>query len=119
MDEPRTGQVTGSENWSLSIGDLEERVKRYYKLCEPGEGRWFRCQRSVDNDTECGRKVFFPHGVVAHENHHSIISGNGSLISQNQPDDLVSKESEITDHDATEIEDEIFESISSEFDNLD
>lgn len=118
MGEPRAQQADGSENWSLSIEDLKEQVEEHYKPWEPREERWFRCQRSMDDGTVCGRKVFFPHGVVAHENHHSIISGNGSLITQNQPDDMVSEEDESADHDTSEFEDEIYDSISSEFDDL-
>lgn len=118
MSEPRAQQSAGSENWSLSIGELKKQVEEHYKPWEPGKERWFRCQRSMDDGTVCGRKVFFPHGVVAHENHHSITSGNGPLISQNQSDSLVSEESEVTDHDTSETEDEIYDSISSEFDDL-
>lgn len=119
MTELRTEQVTGSDNWALSIEEIEERVKEYYQPSDPEEERWFRCQRSVDDDTVCGREVFFPHGVVAHENHHSIESGDGPLISQNQPDDPVPEEFEEPDYDPAEVEDQILESIQSEFEDQD
>jgi hypothetical protein len=119
MSELRTEQVTGSDNWDLSVKEIEERVKEYYQPSDPGEERWFQCQRSVDDGTVCGQKVFFPHGVVAHENHHSIESGDGPIISQDQPDDPVSEEFEEPDYDPAEDEEQILESIQSEFKNPD
>lgn len=63
----------------LSHQELEQRVKEDYIPVEPDDGRWFRCQRDVDGKT-CNQLVFFPTGVRAHENHHSIKAGNGPLV---------------------------------------
>lgn len=116
MNESRTEQVAVPGNWDHSVENLNERVEEFYKPWEPGEEKWFRCQRSEDDGTVCGRKCFFPHGVVSHENHHSINSGNGPLISQSQSDDSTSEEPKITNHNTSEVEGEILESIESEFD---
>lgn len=118
MDEPRTEQATSSDNWELSMEEIDERVEEYYKPRKSEEERWFRCQRSVDDGTICGRKVFFPHGVVAHENHHSVKSGNGPLISQNQPDSPVPEKSGEPGHDSPEVDITTIESIQSEFEDM-
>lgn len=117
MDGPQAEQVTGSDNWSLSIEEIRERVEEYYQPSEPGEERWFLCRRSTDNGTVCGQKCFFPHGVIAHENNHSITSGNGPLIRRSENKDRVSEQLEVTDYDIVDPDGEMLESIMSEFDN--
>lgn len=115
MGTPGANQAAVPDSWAISIEGIKQRVEEHYEPWEPGEESWYLCQRSGDNGAICGRKCFFPHGIIAHENHHSIESGNEPLIDQSQPDDGTPSGSDGTTPGDTETDGELLESIQSDF----
>ena len=117
MNNTQSDQTGESEGPILSTEELQQRVEENYISIEPEEERWFRCQREIAGTT-CDTKVFFPTGVRAHENHHSIEAGNGPLIVKNYPSTSESEDTESDDTNPDVADKEVLDEIGSEFNGL-
>lgn len=117
MDDSQIERATVLDSWTLSIEDIQERIETHYEPWDQEQKKWYRCKRN-NNTTVCGQKAFFPHGVVAHENYHSIEAGDGPLIDQSSSNDTSSEGVPQTDHETADADGEIIKEIWGEFDDL-
>jgi len=115
MKTSRESKVSVPDSCTLTEKEVKQRIEEHYEAYESEEKTWYRCQRNKGDGDYCNRKYLFLQGIIAHENYHNIESGNGPLINQNQTDSEASKFPDNFTASNTETDNELLESIQSDF----